>query len=278
MQPIDNFLNAVESRLRCPAERRPGVREELRGHLVDRVEALTGQGANQEEAEKQAVREMEPAWLLALRLSKANGWNVRIQVLRELWALGLGFLALSLAGNPLGNFHGLLIAVSTGNVPPNIKIAWFLPDIVGFFVSLIAGLAFAFSLGRIVRGWIWAWGIGIICVLATTPFLGYLRSNALWLALTLLVEATFILAAFLGQRKQSPRLAWLGWVSAALLVLSLFGLCLAHAHGDVASALGAFQRSSPYRLWPVAAISWVFWLAAWVIERAGRTPKVDVVG
>ena len=65
MQPVDKFLQAVEMRLRCPVERRSGVMEELRGHLADRVEALISEKRTQEEYEKQAVREMQPAWLLA---------------------------------------------------------------------------------------------------------------------------------------------------------------------------------------------------------------------
>ncbi len=269
MQPMDEFLQSVEKRLRCPAERRPSVMEELRTHLADQAEALARQGRSKMEAEQQAVREMLPAWLLAVRLSIANGWNVKVQALRELWALGLGIESFVLAAAPLGLIRLLQTNMFRGHVLPGLKDSAVIAGLlVGFLISFAAVLTFGFSLGRIVRGWLWALGIGALGIVTVVLNLRY---EGLWGGLTLLVVAMVIAASFLGQRKQSPRLIWLAWASAGLLALCLVGVYLASTGGDMVSALRKMPDTFPASTWPVAMLPWLFWLGAWVLERAGRT-------
>ncbi len=198
MQPMDEFLSSVESRLRCPAERRPSVMEELRAHLADQVEALLQQGHSQTEAEQQAVREMMPAWLLALRLSATNGWSLSGHILRESGAMALGFFLL---------VGGLNAGMQVGNNP------W-VPLWMGYAGLSLLLLVLGFSLGRIVRGWVWALAI-MALIAAAGGFSGDSREGFPFVLL-------FTLAGIAGSRRKSPRLTWLTWASGSIMMLWWF--------------------------------------------------------
>ena len=186
MQRSDDFLRAVEARLRCTVDRRRAVVEELRGHLADRVAALVEQGGNAEVAEGQAVREMGPAWLLALRLSTANGWNVLAHLLRELWAACLAFLLVTLAPQ----------VIIVRNPDVHLSSGAFVTRGLEYLAVLAGLAAFGFAMGRTVRGWGWSL-IAILAAAANAPHL--LRD-------LLAAGAVVLVSASLGQRRESPKL------------------------------------------------------------------------
>ncbi len=273
MQPMDEFLNSVESRLRCPAERRPSVMEELRVHLADQAEALVRQGRNKMEAEQQAVREMRPAWLLALRLSIANGWNVKVQVLRELWALGLICEAMAVISMNLGLVWSLQRDYEFRSTVPGLS-PWAVMTVLGFFaLSAVVFVTFVFSLGRTVRGWVWAFVVGAIILNAQVRVPHHIDIMAIG---SLLAGALLPAAAFLGQRKEAPRLEWLAWASAGSLLLCVIGAGLVAVQMSFLSGLSSILGSlPPLSEWPTVAIPWVFWLGAWVLERADRAQSAE---
>ncbi len=276
MPPVHEFLQAVEARLRCPAERRPAVSEELRGHLADRTEALLAQGVSEADAERQAVREMGRVWLLALRLSAANGWSLTAHVLRELWAAWLGTLMilpavvmLRVLTRPL--LHPGATGVNVGE--------W---AIRGLTCSVIlAGLAaFSFAMGRTVRGWVWVAAPALVAARNAFPLAWYplfgagmvSGGPATWLA----PAAVILVFALVGQRRESPSLHWLAWMSAGTIwgwasVVAVIAAGTADG-GELSKASAHIFWINAVQLAAVAALPWLFWLGAWLIERAGRAP------
>jgi hypothetical protein len=272
MQRVQEFLRSVEVRLRCPADRRPAIIEELRGHLADRVEALVQQGIAVWDAGYQAVREAGPAWLLALRLSAANGWKMAAHVLRELWAASLATLVLVVAARLMA-VPGIHVRLSAGEYA-RIGLLCLVP---------LAGLAaFGFALGRTVRGWFWAAVPALVAVAAGVSLvhdLDYLGGTP-WLA----AGAAVLVSALLGQRRESPQLQWLAWASAGLIGVCIPGIGViafwTASDGSLPQAFLAFLRdvtagADATQVVSLAAAPWLFWLGARVIERSGvRTPAV----
>jgi hypothetical protein len=289
MQQSDDFLRAVEARLRCPVDRRQSVIEELRGHLIDRVAALVEQGADAEQAERRAIREIGPAWILALRLSAANGWNLLAHILRGLWAAGVGlevaycgaFLLFVVAAAPSysGSSMTLVQGLLTG-------YAW---------IAVLVGLsAFSLAVGRIVRGWAWALLPSFALTQLSRPFTlrASFGENApvmnVSAVIVLLCAVTVVVAALLGQRRESPRLVWLAWASGGLIAVSaLAAQAWLTMSGGFSSSDGVILRGLPALAESICGkvaagyltawfLPWAFWLGAWAIERTNRVAPRDL--
>jgi hypothetical protein len=293
MPQLDEYLRAVEEGLHCPAERRPAIIEELGAHLRDRVEALVAQGEDEPDAQRQATREMGPAWLLALRLSAANGWTGAAHACRQIWAAGIGLqLAFVAIGNPLA--VGRIQWHERGGRLTGID-AWVFAWGPYLLVALLltAFPVFAFALARWLRGWLWAAvpGMGAFVyglsegVVSNQPW--SLTHPGLGAIMFFAAGAAFVAAAVQGSRKESPRLTGIAWASAALLVGCSMAWCFAlprHGLADVFPALRAIVAMPVEILRGTAHISllelafgafvlmlpWLFWGAAWVIDRQAR--------
>jgi hypothetical protein len=289
MQPVDRYLRLIEVNLRCPVERRAEVIKELQGHLTDRVDALIRQCVEQTAAERQAVREMGPAWLLALKLSAANGWNVMAHVLRELWAMGIGVLMVM-------GFSGLRSACF-GNYMPSgythCPIALdlrngFIPmlSLMGSRIALMVPLfVFGYALGRVVRGWTWA--IIPAILLAWRHEASPASFSNLSCAQVLLPSALiFFVSALVGCRKERSNLAWLAWAMPIVMLAISMGSRIANeatadilaAEGYSPGALSAIRYylsdsfsgpdSEMFRM--LLITPWLFWLAAKALQKAGK--------
>ncbi len=279
MQTIEKYLNAVESRLHCPADRRPAVIEELRGHLADRANVLMQQGLNQEQAERQAVREMGPAWVLALRLSKASGWRVSIHIMREIWAMLLTLQVLLLVG------VFMLASLMRIQDPAPSASKSFIPLYWLSWLVIIPVASFSYAMACQMRSIIWA------CV-ATMALLGFYLMQALGnpaFVVLCVLAASVLLAAMRGARRVSSNLVWLAWASGAAILLWIIGFQsfvmafsgetfrdytgqgLLSAFFHVLHSLLTMPELS--RLLPVIELTWLLWLGAWALERAGRVQK-----
>jgi hypothetical protein len=301
MQPVHEFLKAVEARLRCPLDRQPEVIDELRSHLEDRVQSLVQRGSSEADAERQAVREMRPGWLLAFRLSAGNGWSVFAHVLRGLWAAGLG-IEVAVA------CLSLLLAVDAAvEYASNVSSGLWVLIGCTHMAALAGLLGLSFALGRIARGWLWALVPG--CALAQMsrtlaaraagveglPGIAeaYAPIMEISAAVVLLAAVLVVAAAVLGQRRSSPRLTWLAWASGSLIALSAFGIWawgtmtfgamspsheLLHGLPAVTQAIGGVFAPGSAWVPGMAAIllPWAFWLGAWAIERTNRVAPRDL--
>lgn len=263
MSPIEGFLQAVENKLRGPAKLRPEVIEELRGHLADRIEALVQQEYGPEEAEVQAMEEMGSAWLLAMRLSLANGWYLFPEILRELGALGLSLVMMLLAAQQL-SFIG---RIADPNVPglANPWAAAAVAVVSCYLISLAALAVFAFYLARLRQSRIWAI-LPAYLMFINFPDFYYLTG------------VIFVIAVSLGAIKPSPRKIWPLLAAAGMVILAGIGIDLAvnvigyHLPISLKMAANYFYWSpfNPfynYQFWGFLWASCFFWLAAWILER-----------
>jgi hypothetical protein len=274
MSPMDNFLQAVEKSLRGPAKLRPEVIEELRGHLTDRIEALGQQEYEPEEAEDQAIKEMQPAWLLAMRLSLANGWYLFPEILRELGALGFGVVVIGVAACNLDWIQRMVApdgnsAFQNPNIP-NLNNPWVITAIfAGYMISLTALTLFAFYMSRLCRSRIWAiFPVYFLFILIPSG-----RENH---GFYYFAGAMFMLAAAWGAKKPSPRPVWPLLAAAGMVVLSGSGVDLAinvsvyHLPVSLKMATNYFYWSIlyNYEVWAFVGASGFAWLGAWILERA----------
>ncbi len=299
MRSMDSFLRAVRRQMhRWPIERRSEVLEELRGHLVDRTETLVREGRDSVEAERQAVREMGPAWLLALRLSFADGWYWAIHILRELWALCLGLQVVEVIVVYIllgGQFRLSNLFFGFGLPERGAPEEW-----AALIVLCAVLIGFGFAMGRIVQGWAWAilpgfwfFHLGLDSEISTQFML-------------MSFGMIFLLASIVGRKKESPNLSWLAWASVGLLLVWSFTsetytitAWAKSPFGDAAlrgvpSALFAAVRGfgelwsvsaewSPWGWdllvsWPGIAMTWLFWLAAQTIKRFRPVRLADSAG
>jgi len=198
MGSVDRFVQAIQQRLRCPVERRATVLEELRAHLDDRTEALLPRWTR-DQAERRAVREMGPAWRLALRLSMANGWHIAPWLVRHVWAASLGLLVLAAGASPF-------VGVS--------RMDWQLlkVDSAGFAAFVFI---FGYGVAQLARGWLWA----TVPLILLTPswVIGGDRApadTAVWVAAICLC-----VGAMLGDRPGATSRRWAGWVGASGAVI-----------------------------------------------------------
>jgi|GEM_PF-5686272 len=280
MSPIDEFLQAVERNLRGPARNRPEVLEELRGHLTDRIEALVRQEYEPEAAEAQAMEEMGPAWLLAVRLSLANGWNLFPEILRELGALGFGVVATGLAAFQL-SWIERMVSQPENLLPQNFNLqqlagSWVMIALLASHLMILLALAlFAFYLTRLRQNWLWA------IIPALLLFIAFPIDQAKF-GFYQVMGAVFSLAVALGMTKPSPRRLWPLGVSVGLILLSAFGPDLA-INLTVCHLPFSLKMVTNYFYWsPVYAAdfrgflgaSCFFWLAAWILERV-HTPSIS---
>lgn len=211
MQLVDRYLKEVESSLRCPAERQPTVIEELRCHLTDRVETLLSQGLDVAAAERKAVREMGPVWLMAFRLSAANGWNKLGHLMQFFWSVSIGVLVASGGGATIRQIHGSVVWV--GRSPHVLPLSF---AIVSCLIALISICCVGFGMGRNNRSWSWA-GVATLglawFVWSTTYFMERLEPTLAMLA----GGAVLSLMAAFGQKRAQPRLSLLVWIGIGLL-------------------------------------------------------------
>jgi len=241
--PISEYLAGVRRGLRCPLERRPEVMEELCGHLLDRADALMGQGLSHAEARRQALREMGPGWFLALRLSLANGWSPLVPLFRQIWAMGLGFQV-------------LVAAVMVSERAPEVQ---FMPvrEACAYGVLLALLLTFGFAMGRIVRSW--AWAITLIFAL----IMPFTRESQGIEALPLSAMIAVFVGSVLGSRRESPSLARPAWAAGGAVMLWWLGSDES-ARGLLVSLPDAVVG------WAIVASPWLLWLSARGLEQLGR--------
>jgi len=281
MPPLDDYLRRVESSLRCPAERRPALIEELGAHLQDRVEALVAQGRTKPDAEREAMREMGPAWLLALRLSAANGWNVTAHVLREIWAALLSLLLLAAPVSLTAGIATLMVRSHPATAGTSIGVT---PLWASYVVLAACAAVFAFALARVVEGWVWATvpclGLGLVVARPTWAL------DHFTCAVFLIAAVTVMMSAVLAARPSGrPRQVWLAWAVIILgLVLYLWFEWSALTYGmaklGFTGLFRAFQEWGNHygddaytytrqlvRTFAGLALPWVFWLAAWCLDR-----------
>jgi hypothetical protein len=258
MPSVNGFLQSVEARLRCPQERRPALIEELRGHLAERAEALMQTGIDRAEAEKTAVREMAPAWLLAFRLSRANGWSVPAHVLRELAAGMAGLWVVVAAGN-----SGLADYGAGWVVTPWLTV----PLLLGLFA------AFGYSAGRTVRGWLWSLGLAGLVIVLTGAW------HELWQLGIVAALVVLVISAVVGSRRESPRLMWLAWLSGGFSIFWWFAWAGAQrvmfarseglAQGMAETALATLVTGPRIGLvWVLVALPVLLGALAWGLQAA----------
>jgi len=262
------------------------VIEELRAHLADRTEAIVAD-ALRLRAERQAIREMGPGWLLALRLSAANGWNPLVHILRSLWAAGIGLEVAMGAALLLSGIAGLGRAAS--NDLPAIQLTYITPT---YLLLLALLFAFGFAMGRVVRGWAWAIVPGLTLLWIARQMRGGDARTDLAAGATLLAALLIVTAGALGRRKASPKLGWLAWAAAGLVAVCMlaFGVVVAMVFGSAPTgapihnpiaALAAVARETAAMPetglgWQWLAISWFCWLGAWAIERFGVAARPEL--
>ncbi len=257
MQRVDEFLKAVQAQLRCPEDRRPTVVEELRAHLSDRTDALTDQGMSRDDAERQAVGEMLPVWLLALRLSAANGWNAVAHGMRGAWMAGAGMLLAAV----YIDLSATVVHTLTGWVQPmaprcptilGLQSGWqdYLLRVPGHVLLMAPLFLFAFLGARSLRSWVWA--IAPAWVLACRSALpGLVSSSQACTEVLAASAAIFIVSALAGRRQENPRPWRVGWGIVAL------------------PALGANWAQHAPTYVPIVAGALLLWLGSWALERAG---------
>jgi len=341
MPQLDEYLRAVERGLRCPAERRPAIIEELRAHLRDRVEALKAQGHNGLDAERQATREMGPAWLLALRLSAANGWSLTAHIFREIWAAGIGTWVAA-----VGSMGVVFLMPRLMESQRAGEAGWTGAWVylwVSYAVLLTAFPVFGFVVARLVRGWLWAMAPAVLLVrqvhialgsgraltgfaVGALFFLVFLvgavagvavgsgarresanharvRARLTWLvygafafsavvlitrgaprfevrpgvAPLTLAALAFLLATAAGRWRESPRRTWLAWASGVLLVacgvgwpVVLPGVGLLNLPAGIADSWSGMPPRELIATAVGIALPWLFWVAAWLLDRHAR--------
>jgi hypothetical protein len=248
MSLLDSFLQRVEHCLRSPQETHESILTELRGHLEDRAEALVAAGKSPEQAERQAIREMGPVWLLSLRISRTHGWSMLVQVLREFWLAGVVLEVLwipVLFIIALESCKKLYSEGGFGTFPG--YWAWF---ISGMVILLASGFACSYALGRVVRGWAW--------ILAPCLAITGLSISGIITGVSLLNDAVvggflfvavIFTGAYLGCQREKPRLGWLAWAG--------FGAMLAWTVVTVPALLmisqshGADVYRDNFSSWPI---------------------------
>jgi hypothetical protein len=271
MSPMDRFLQAVENKLRCPVERRPALIEELRGHLTDRATALVAQNLNPAEAEITAVGEMAPAWLLAMRLSLANGWNIFPEILREMGALGLSLMMLLLAAPQLSFVRRIADA---GILPINPWAKAAMVVVAGYLITLAALAVFAFYLARLRQSRIWA-------MIPAFLFFNELPFSWSDMRFFYLAGMGFIIGVIWGAKRPSPRPVWPLMAAAGMALLAGLGVILkvemaAHLPLSPKMAADYFYGSTnstaeSWFFW--GAVSGLLWLGAWILERV-HSPSI----
>lgn len=272
MPPLDDYLRSIEARLRCPANRRPEIVEELRGHIRDRAEALMAQTPHpcQYHAERMAVREMGPAWLLALRLSAANGWSVTAHVLRELWAMGLAMEVSCVAA-----FIAFAVTprLAEEMIPATRPLIWapYLLLLAGFSTL---GLAF----GSIVRGWLWA----VVPALVVAN-MGRAFHDARFFVVSFVISAVFLAAVASGLTRKLPRRRLLACAGVVLIGVGALASLLAVPEVGLRELPGALASIFPVRdaaggwsAFDLLLVPWLLLFGAWLIERAVRASASEI--
>jgi hypothetical protein len=291
MSQLDSFIQRVAHSLRGSQDKCDAILAELRGHLEDRTEALVAAGKAPEQAQRQAICEMGPVWLLGWRLSKAHGFSTIGQVLWEIWA---GGIALEILPIPVILIIALesckMIYKESGlGLFPGYWL-WFISDLV---ILLSSGFLCSYALGRVVRGWAWV----LLPCLATAGFsisglisgAGLLNDGAV---AGFLFAATIFIGARLGYRREKPhlgRMAWVGfgvmlaWTIIALPALLMisqhhgahgyrdnfsswsvtFGLIVGDFRRDIVQALQSFD--APFYIL-VVSLPWICGMLAWLLE------------
>lgn len=96
--PIDSWLNLLQSSLRLPASRAQEVRDELEDHLRARVREQLLAGLDEPTAIRHAVEELGEATTLARRLQRAQRTPIRRSIMHaSLLAISVAALGLSVA-------------------------------------------------------------------------------------------------------------------------------------------------------------------------------------
>jgi len=263
---IDNYLEQVESRLRCPEPRKTEVIEELRGHLLDRAEAAK---EDPEAMNLQAIQELgSPQWL-AFKLSLANHWSITAHVLRQFWGVGLGMeVAL------VWMFSYLLLQrfpAGTGILDPaSGKVVFFAGSIIG----LIALILFSFAMSRILSSWSWAIFPAIFMFYNIYYFWGIM----------------FIVIAFMSKKNACQKTHLLSWISVGMLCLLFMtivtincmpasgGLSLHNLSQGAVYITHVLIESETISWLTLLVFPWFFWLGARVINRQDKsniTPVAD---
>jgi hypothetical protein len=286
----DQFINAVQQRLRGPAAASESVPAELRDHLADRIEFLQAAGKIRDAAEQLAVREMRPAWLLAWRLSTTHGWSPFAQALRALWLGGVAIEVLVIAGS----FFALLDLVNSRFMYLQLGtvLHYYLWLLGGLLVSLPATFIICLALGRLSRGRLWA---VLPCVVTGFFAYGFAASNKRILPLHvmgLLFIIAIAAAAYLGSHRLALRLRRFTFpalgvmaVWALLTLPTLMFIAKKYLSGDgydpwpvefITFAKGLIDNlwsksPSPFFNLALIGLPWIFGLLSWLIEQAYRS-------
>jgi len=174
---------------------------------------------------------------------------VTAHVLRELWAALLAFAMTT------GCWVGLSVMTERRLVDDSLRegMWWWSPAICALLIGALFG--FAFSMGRTVRGWMWAAPAAVHLTWISSGLVRDPQVSKLTLV-ALPAGPLFFVASALGQRKQSPRMAWLAWVSTGPMAV-----------------WWPFLGSA---VWEMTGLNWFCWLVALVLERTSRAPAAPV--